>query len=286
MGYNPRRSGKRSHHPLFAFVADVRMVLHAWLRSGDTSTCNGSIEFYEEATTLLGDRHKVGLIRGDAGFYDGKFLDHLETKGQAYIIACKLTPMLKRSVAGLRDWTSIEEGIAISELDYSGIYWEKSRRVIVVRQEVDRHPKALGKPLVEVPGYLFHAFVTTLTLPPAEVWRIYNGRSDSENRISELKYDFGLNGFCLDPFYATEAAFRAVLLAYNLMSLFRQALLQAPKAVRMSTMRVHCFALGAWIGRRGRRKLLRISLPAQRRPWFEGLFDRIEVFKPPWPAPA
>ena len=49
--------------------------------------------------------------------------------------------------------------------------------------------------------------VTSLDLAPEEVWRLYNGRSDSENRIAELKNDFGINGFCLDPFYATEAAF-------------------------------------------------------------------------------
>ena len=101
-----------------------------------------------------------------------------------------------------------------------------------------------------------------------------------------LKADFGLNGFCLDPFYATEAAFRCVMLAYNLMSLFRQALLQAPTAVKLSTMRFQCFALGAWVGKQGRKKVLRISLEARRRPWFEGLFGKIGAFRCPWPAPA
>lgn len=286
VGHNPRKLGKKSHHPLFAFVADVRMVLHAWLRPGDTSTCNGSIEFLEEALSLLGRRHRVGLVRADAGFYDGKFLDHLEAKGLDYIMTCKLTPMLKRSVRELRDWVAIGEGVCITEFDYQGIYWPTSRRVVVVRQEIGRRPNALGKPLLDVPGYLFHAFVTTLRLAPAEVWRIYNARSDAENRIAELKYDFGLDSFCLDSFYATEAAFRTVILAYNLMSLFRQALLQAPQAVRLSTMRFQCFALGAWIGRRGRRKMLRLSLPPPRRRWFEGLFARIEALHSPWPVPA
>ncbi len=34
-----------------------------------------------------------------------------------------------------------------------------------------------------------------------------DARDDVENRIEELKYDFGLDSFCLNEFYATEAAF-------------------------------------------------------------------------------
>jgi len=33
-------------------------------------------------------------------------------------------------------------------------------------------PHALGRALIEVPGYKFSAFVTTLDLPPAEIWRL------------------------------------------------------------------------------------------------------------------
>jgi hypothetical protein len=33
-GYNPNKRGRNSHHPLFAFVSDLRMVANCWLRSG------------------------------------------------------------------------------------------------------------------------------------------------------------------------------------------------------------------------------------------------------------
>jgi hypothetical protein len=36
-----------------------------------------------------------------------------------------------------------------------------------------------------------------------------------------LKQDFGLDAFCLQDFWATEASFRFIVAAYNLMSLFR-----------------------------------------------------------------
>mgnify|MGYP001563073514 CR=1 FL=1 len=286
VGYNKQRIGKSSHRPLFAFVADWRMVLHAWLRPGNTDDCNGVRDFTEEALVLLGSRHHVGLMRADGGFYDRGFLEDLESKTIPYIVSAHMTGPLRHEITATKQWLNVEEGIHVAEFQYEGVRWLKARRMVVVRHELQRKPNALGKELIEVPGYKFSAFVTTLNLPPAEVWRLYNGRGDSENRIAELKADFGLNGFCLDPFYATEAAFRSVMLAYNLMSLFRQALLQAPIAVKLSTMRFQCFALGSWIGREGRKKVLRISLSAKRRPWFEGLFAKIGAFRCPWPAPA
>lgn len=285
-GYNPRRQGSPCHKPLFAFVGTVRMVLHAWLRPGNAADTNGVREFFIEALNLLGDQHKVGLVRADAGFYDGEFFKLLEDRKLAYIVGCKMTAPVRHEIMQQKTWVSIAEGISVCEFQYQGFYWHKPRRVVVIRQQTERRPKALGKLLIDVPGYTFQALVTTLDLPVEEVWRLYNGRCDSENRIAELKNDFGMNGFCLDPFYATEAAFRVVMIAYNLMSLYRQAILQAPKAVRLSTMRFECFALGAWIGRRSRKRVLRISLPPERRAWFTGLFDQIQAFSLPWPQPT
>ena len=36
-GYNPQKRGRASHHPIMAFVSDVKMVANFWLRSGNTS---------------------------------------------------------------------------------------------------------------------------------------------------------------------------------------------------------------------------------------------------------
>ena len=286
VGYNPQKKGRRSHHPLFAFVADIRMVLHAWLRPGNTGTSNGAVVFLAEALGLLGTKHKVGLVRADSGFFVGEFLSFLEKKIFHYIVAVRMNAVIRRQMTGLTNWAVVDTGIGVSEFFYKAGEWEKERRIVVVRQNVKERPEAKGKWLLEIPGYRYQAYVTDLDLAPAEVWRLYRGRADSENRIEELKYDFGMSGFCLDSFYATEAAFRSVLFAYNLMSLFRQALLLAPKAVHLSTMRFQCFAIGASLGRRCRKKVLRLSLPMERRPWFEGLFARIEQFQAPWPLPT
>ncbi len=76
------------------------------------------------------------------------------------------------------------------------------------------------------------------------VWNIYNTRADCENRIKELKQDFGLENFCLKDFLATEASFRFIMVANNLMSLFRHFALQSHNKATLSTLKVYCFVLG------------------------------------------
>jgi hypothetical protein len=279
IGYNRQRQGNPSHEPFFAFVADLRMVLHTWLRPGNAGSSKGVCYFFNEALGLLGNRHQVGLVRADAGFYDGEFLDLLENKSIPYVIVGRKTGSLKAAIENVRQWLALDKEFAVSEFEYQCQGWEKKRRFVAVRQ---RLPSKKEGWLLEAPAYKYRVMVTDLRLPPAEVWRLYNARCDSENRLAELKHDFGINGFCLDSFYGTEAALRASVLAYNIMSLFRQAILQAPKAVRLPTMRFECFALGAWIGRQGHDKMLRISLARERRPWFEGLFAKTHGFSPPW----
>lgn len=282
-GYNSNKKGRPSHNPIFAFVADLRLVLHCWLRPGNSSSGNGVSVFFKEARDLLGERHRVGLIRADSGFFAGEFMDDVESQGINYIIAVRMNRVIRGMISGITNWTIIDKGIGVSEICYKAHSWSKERRIIIVRQNEDELTEARGRYLFEMSGYRYQSYVSDLALPAVEVWRLYRGRADSENRIAELKYDFGATGFCLHSFYATEAALRTALLAYNLMSIFRQALLQAPKAVTLATMRFECFAIGSSLGRNGRSKVLRISLSPQRRLWFEGLFAKIHNLTAPWP---
>jgi len=123
--------------------------------------------------------------------------------------------------------------------------------------------------------------VTSLRLPPEQVRRLYLGRADSENRIKELLQDFAVSGFASQKFWATEAAFRMALCAYNLMSLFRQALLGAASNQTLSTLPVQCFAIGASLGRAANKQLLRLGLPPPRRRWFEELFTAAQQITTP-----
>jgi hypothetical protein len=74
--------------------------------------------------------------------------------------------------------------------------WGKERRYIVVRQNIIRRKKAMGKSLplianeVDIKDYRYSAWITTSTEPPYEVWTLCKPRANDENTIKELKEDF------------------------------------------------------------------------------------------------
>ena len=74
------------------------------------------------------------------------------------------------------------------------------------------------------------------------------------------------------------------MMAYNIISLFRQAVLGIRIQSRLVMIGFQCFAIGNWIGKKYRRNVLKVSLARKRRPWFEGLFAKINEFS--WNLPV
>jgi len=122
-------------------------------------------------------------------------------------------------------------------------------------------------------NYRYSAYFTNLDFAPAKVWRMYCGRGDAENRIKEIKYDFGFGCFNLNSFYATEIALIFVMIAYNLMSIFRMFVLQEKTQRRLSTLRFRTFAIGAYFQKINGNLVLMIALTKKRRRWFDDLWN-------------
>lgn len=257
-GYNPRKPGRPSHHPLLAVLAEAHFVLNGWLRSGNTGTGRGVVEFLKESLAMLGEVHKIRVLRADSGFFAKELLEFLEERGLGYIVVARMTPWLKREAARVRNWRELDENYSVGEFTLEIHGWKKERRFVVVRERVREDRRATGRKLLDVPGYTFRIFVTNCSNSPEEIWRDYNNRADMENRIAELKYDLAADDFCMKQFFATEAAFRSILLLFNLLGEFQRA--TGMKSYRRPlTLRSMVFLCGAIQGRSGHRKLLHLS---------------------------
>ena len=103
-------------------------------------------------------------------------------------------------------------------------------------------------------GWRYAAMITDLGLATIEIWRLYRGRADCENRIKELKYDFGLDSFAMRNFWATETALSVVMLAYNLMSVFRQAVVRQKSHQTLGHATPQSVGHGGVLGQWQRRK--------------------------------
>lgn len=258
-GPNPRKHGRPSHHPLVAVLAEAHFLLHGWLRSGNCGTARGVVEFLKEALALLPEKHSLRVVRADSGFFDQLLLGFLEQRGLSYIVVARLTRWLKREAARVQQWRALDQHYAVGEFSLQLFGWDRPRRFVVVREQLRVERASLGRKLLEVPGYTFRIFVTDLALPPEEIWRDYNRRADMENRIAELKHDLAADDFCLQEFFATEAAFRSILLLFNLLGEFQRAC-RFTSYRQPATLRTQVFLCGALLGRAGRRLVLHLSV--------------------------
>ena len=257
-GHNPRKHGRPSHHPLLAVLGEAHFLLHGWLRSGNCGTARGVEEFLKEALALWGQRQKIRLLRADSGFFDDKLLSFLEQRHLPYIVVARMTKWVKRGAQRVEQWTELDDTYAAGEFRLQLHGWSVERRFVVIRERVREDRDSVGRKLIDVPGYTFRVFVTSCAEAPEEIWRDYNRRADMENRIAELKHDLGADGFCLKEFFATEAAFRAVLLLFNLLAEFQRAA-GLPGYREPATIRTQVLTCGAILGRAGRRLVVHLS---------------------------
>jgi hypothetical protein len=258
-GYNPRRKGRKSHHPLLAALAEAPFILHGWLRSGNTGAARGVVPFLQEALALLPEGLRLRCVRADSGFFEEALLAFLEARQLPYIIVARMTATLKRRCAGIKEWTVIDENHAVGEFTEQLLGWSKPRRFVVVRERVREDKQAVGRPLIDVPGYTFRMWVTNRSEGGLELWRDYNGRATIEQRIEELKSDLAANGFCLKSFFATESAFLAVLFTFNLLSLYQHQTTPTQPYRQPGTLRTAVFLAGAVLGTMGREVVVRLS---------------------------
>jgi hypothetical protein len=257
-GYNPHKHGRPSHHPLLAVLPEAHFILHGWLRSGNCGSSRGVVAFLEEALALWGQRQTIRLVRADSGFFDDTLLSFLEQRCLPYIVVTRLTKWVKREAQKIQKWTELDANYAVGEFRLKLHGWNTERRFAVIRERVRDSRASVGRKLIDVPGYTFRLFVTNRNDAPELIWRDYNRRADMENRIAELKHDLGANHFCLKQFHATEAAFRAVLLLFNLLSEFQRAI-GLPGYREPSTIRTQILTCGAILGRSARRLVVHLG---------------------------
>jgi hypothetical protein len=271
------REGLRPcHHPLVAALAEVPLVANFWLRRGDTACLNNAPEFLTSTLAGLPAHIRVGLVRGDSGFYSRNFLDTVRAHGLHYIVVVPLKSHVQ-SVCRHDDacWSDTEiAGLQLQEVEGD----RPGERMIVLRQKTAVRPDAGGKELFELPGYRFQALVTNLPRASTTglgVWRRYNGRGDIENRIKELGHQFGITGLCCRSFWATEAIYHLAITAYNLCVLLQRRLGQLDKC-ELVTLRWRLFTRAAVFSRAQGKPTLKLAVQGKEaRDWWYHLLQKL-----------
>jgi len=214
-GYNPKKKGQKSYHPLLCFIAETRECLHNWFRSGSAYTSNGAVEFLKECYERIPQRVAQIFVRADSGFFDGDLLDFLESRHSEYLIKVKMKNLVTL-LMGQKSWqrekgkTGIETVVFMHQCHG----WKKERRFVAIRKLVAVQTEGVFFPL---PQYEFFCYVTNLPHAPWHIHKLYGQRATSENWISWCKSQMASGTIRTGSFWANSAIFQSCILAYNLM---------------------------------------------------------------------
>lgn len=270
-GYNPKKRGRPSHHPLIAFLGESGYVVNFWNRPGNASSSEGIIDFFEQTILNLGDDFTVKRVLGDSGLYVAEFLDYLESKGYTYIISAPMLVILQKEIYRIKEWQQIAEGIEIAEFyfEHYDKKWTHPRRYVVVRQQTQTRPNASGKQpslfkeLEELKEYRFRLLITNDKQLDAEpVWHEYRPRANDENCVKDLKEGYNVDTFSLNNFWATEAVLTMITLVfYNLIHFLNRKIINIiPPLEQLKTLRLKYFIIPGELGSSGRYSILRLGI--------------------------
>lgn len=237
------------YHPLLIFEGHTGHLLSSRLRPG---TAGDARSLLPELRRILPRLRRAFpdapiTLRGDAGFTSPELRDFLEQEGIGYLLGIPQYKQFLEFTAPMiqRAQQRFERGgrpvRLFSSFYYRGRQWPRRRRILV-------------KVEVSTQGTNVRCVITNRSGRAEELFRIYNGRGEVENRIDELKNDLKADRLSCSRYRANAFRLQLHTLAYNLLHLLRHWLRgTALEKAEASTLRLKLFKVGARIQRTVRR---------------------------------
>lgn len=237
VGYNPKKRGRRSYHPLLCFEAHRQEFWHGSLRPGNTVAATGAVPFLRVCLAKVppGIARSRIRVRGDAGFFGKRVVEFLDGERVGYALVAREYKPIKALAQGCR-FTKLRSGWEVGEFRYQPGRWQAPHRFVVVRRPIPTDPvEAKQLTLFKDTKYAYHVLVTNLRTHPWRVWRFYAQRARVERHIRELLYDYPLARIPTAEWLPNVAFFQLLLFAFDLVHYFRRLCL--PPAYRTTTLK-------------------------------------------------
>jgi hypothetical protein len=283
VGYNPKKPGRRSYHPLFCFEAHRQEFWHGTLRPGNAASATGAIAFLK--VVLAKAPKNIARIRirfrMDSGFYGQKIIRFLDDTGCGYVIVAKEYSTIKAQARQCR-FQKISNGWEVGEF-FANIHqkWNNPHRFIVVRRPIPEDPQeAKQLKLFKDPKYVYHIFVTNLEMSPWRVYLFYNPRATIEKNNREFLYDYPLAKVPSNSWKANVAFFQLLLFAADIVHWFKRLSLPAEYLTdTLDSIRTDFLMLPAKLTNRGHQKMLILPRDYTQRKEFEEAMRKIQKLR-------
>jgi len=285
VGYNPKKRGRRSYHPIVCFEAHFQEFWHGSLRPGNAFSSTGIIGFLKACLAKVpsGSAMSRVRLRMDSSFYSllvASFLDHI---GCGFVIVAKEYSTVKARARSCR-FRRLKNGWEVGEFQ-APIRQSSSKlyRFVVVRRPIPEDPlEAKQLKLFADKKYVYHIFVTNLKTTPWRVYLFYNPRATVEKNNRELLYDYPLAKIPSASWTANVAFFQLILFAANIVHWFKRLCLpQEYWTATLDTIRTDFLVLPAKLVRRQKLNIVKLPHDYHYRKEFLAAFTRVSQLKLP-----
>ena len=291
--------GNKGYMPMVGHIAQTSQIVATDFRQGNTSPAKDNLEFIKHCQKALPKGVKVNKLRIDGAGYQAGIIDFCFDKNIGFAIRAKMCKSLKDIIIDKNNnWQALrnKDGKTIKAQetfrmqhfigkDGSVFDLVVQRKLIKGQSEMD-----LGVDInnaindsdqsLAIGEYVYRAIATNLKdLTDSEIIHFYNQRGeDSENRIKELKNDFGARQMPCADFNANALYFDICSLSYNLFALMRQLLPLEFANKRAKYVRHRLYAIAAKVVQHGRQVIVKCQ--AQYYDLLNQVLNSIKAFRP------
>lgn len=261
--------------PMVGHVADTGQVVACDFREGNAAPSKENLEFIKTCQRSLPEGCFVQSLRIDSAGYQTKIIRYCDDQNIGYAIRAKMSATIKHYIDSLNDedWTPFvtKQGEASRYQDTCRTVhcigdYEKAFTLVIQRKrirgqaELDLDTDTTGEEITSG-GYIYRAIATNQDeKSDSHIIHWYNQRGeDSENRIKELKCDFGGDTLPCSDFDANALYFSLCALSYNVFALMRQLLPEELSHHRAMTIRWRLYAMAAKVVKTGRQVWVKLQ---------------------------
>jgi len=260
--------------PMVGHIAETSQVIAVDFRKGNVPPSKDNLAFIEQCEAALPLGVKLKCLRIDAAGYQYSILDKCINEGIEFAIRAKMSKDFKEDILEQKesDWVPMKnpsgdlvKGESVCHLLHCMNNSEHAFEVVVQRKQTKGQQSfdiETGEQTESMShgGYIYRAIATNSKKSDVGLVHWYNQRAeDSENRIKELKNDFGAQKMPCQNFDANALYFSLCAIAYNLFALLRAFLPGSMHSARAKKVRLRLYGIAGKVVRHGRRICLQVQ---------------------------
>ena len=285
----------KGYMPMVGHVAQTGQIVAIDFREGNASPAKENLEFIKQCSKALPDDCMIHQLRIDAAGYQKSIIQYCDEHAIKYAIRAKTSATLKAQIASRTesDWMPFidKEGNEVkNQQTYRMPHWisdYKTPFTLVIQRTKIEGQVTLNfsdddeSEEVIADGYVYRAIATNReSLSDSELIHFYNQRAeDSENRIKELKLDFGGDVLPCSDFKANALYLLISALSFNLFALMRQLLPEELAHHRATTIRWRLYAIAGKVVKTARQ--LTLKLKEKHHQLLTQVLEALRRFEPP-----